>query len=89
VTEVVTPTTTMADTTLPTIEVLNYKDGDIITTSTIDVQVKVTDDQTPSDKIVVDGAGKHTLQNGLNTIIITAVDEAGNAGSTYIIIEKK
>ena len=88
--EVVTsPTTTVADTTPPTIEVLNYKDGDVVTTPTIDVQVKVTDDHTPSDKITVDGAGKHTLQNGSNTIIITALDEAGNAGSTYIIIEKK
>lgn len=80
---------TIADTTPPTIEVLNYKDGDVVTTPMIDVQVKVTDDHTPSDKITVDGVGKHTLQNGSNTIIITALDEAGNVGSTYIIIEKK
>lgn len=80
---------TIADTTPPTIEVLNYKDGDVVTTLMIDVQVKVTDDHTPSDKITVDGVGKHTLQNGSNTIIITALDEAGNVGSTYIIIEKK
>ncbi|MFA6090342.1 MAG: hypothetical protein WC774_01020 [Candidatus Gracilibacteria bacterium] len=87
---VVPPTTTVVvDTTPPTIEILNYKDGDVVTTSTIDIQVKVTDDHTPPDKIVVDGAGKHTLTNGSNTIIITALDEAGNAGSTYIIIEKK
>lgn len=79
----------VVDTTPPTIKVLNYKDGDVVTTPTIDVQVKVTDDHTPSDKITVDGAGKHVLINGSNTIIITAVDEASNAGSTYIIIEKK
>ena len=86
----VVPSTEMvADTTPPTIEVLNYKDGDVVTMSTIDIQVKVTDNQSPSDKITVDGAGTKTLQNGLNTIIITALDEAGNAGSTYIIIEKK
>ncbi len=81
--------TTPVDTTPPTIEVVNYKDGDIVTTSSINIQVKVTDNKTPSDKIIVDGAGLNVLQNGINTIIITALDEAGNAGSTYILIEKK
>lgn len=43
------------DTTPPTIEFLNYTDGDVITDKEIiDVQVLVTDDKTPSKNILIE-----------------------------------
>ena len=43
-----------ADITPPVIEFLNYKDGDVVSLSPIDVSVKVTDDRTPPEKIIIE-----------------------------------
>ncbi|MDD2916651.1 MAG: hypothetical protein PHH70_02275 [Candidatus Gracilibacteria bacterium] len=77
------------DTTPPVIEFTNYKDGDVVTDSLINVLVKVTDDQSASDKIVVSGAGRQRMKTGFNSVVVTATDEAGNVGSAYIVIEKQ
>lgn len=77
------------DTVPPTIEFLNYKDGDVTRLSSIDIQVSVADDRTARENIVVEGVGKYTLKTGFNPIVVSARDEAGNISSAYIIIEKK
>lgn len=80
---------TILDTTPPVIEFVNYKDGDIVNSSLINIQVKVTDDISPSEKITIEWAGRHRLKSDFNPIVVTAKDEAGNTTSSYIIIEKR
>lgn len=77
------------DVTPPTIEFLDYKDGDIVTARAIDIRVLSTDDHTASDKIVLEGTGRYVLKAGFNPIVVSAQDEAGNIATSYIIIEKQ
>ena len=77
------------DTTPPTIEFVNFKDGDIVVENTIYVEVSVNDDITPSESILVEWDGGYTLHSGFNSIVVSARDKAGNVASRYIIIEKK
>ncbi len=42
------------DTLPPVIEFSNYQNGQIVSANTIDVQVKVTDNITPSEQIIIE-----------------------------------
>jgi len=77
------------DTTSPVIQFLNYTDGDIVSTDAVDIQLKVTDNITSQDRIIVEWWGKHVLKTWFNPIIVSAQDEAWNVASSYIILEKK
>ena len=78
-----------ADTVPLIIQFLNYTDGEVVSTDTVNIQVKVTDNMTPSNQIVVEGEGIHILKPGFNPIIVSAQDEAWNVASKYIVLERK
>lgn len=77
------------DTIPPTIEFVNFQDGDIVLESSIYVEVSVNDNITPPESILVEWDGGYTLHTGFNSIVVSARDKAGNVASRYIIIEKK
>ena len=73
----------------PIIEIRNYKNKDVITTESIEVEVDITDDTSAPWNITITGTGKHILKAGYNPITVSARDEAGNIAVKYIIIERK
>ncbi len=73
----------------PIIEIRNYKNKDVITTESIEVEVDITDDTSAPWNITITGTGKHILKPGYNPITVSARDEAGNIAVKYIIIERK
>lgn len=42
------------DVTPPVIEFLDYKDGDVVSSETIDIRVQATDNYTASDKLILE-----------------------------------
>ncbi|MEF2175715.1 MAG: hypothetical protein V3575_04535 [Candidatus Absconditabacteria bacterium] len=72
----------------PSIQIINYKDGDIIDSDSINIQILVNDNISPLDKIKITGSGLHSLQIGINPIFVAAQDESGNIGIDYILVER-
>lgn len=81
--------TEIQDTEPPIIEILNYKNKQLITEPNINIQVKVTDNVSTSGSIIVEWDWLKDLIPWYNPIVVSATDEAGNVGATYIIIEKQ
>lgn len=79
----------VADTIPPIIEIVNYKNGDIASSESINIDLEYSDNITPSENIKTTWWWTHLLKTWFNPIVVSATDEAGNVATTYIIIEKK
>lgn len=80
---------TVIDTIPPIIEISNYKNGDVVTDSEINIILQYSDNVTATENIQTTGWWMHTLETGFNPIVVSARDEGWNIGTTYIILEKK
>ena len=81
--------TWVEDTTAPIIEIVNDKNGDIVNSESIDIDLEYSDNITPSENIQTTWWWTHTLKAWFNPIVVSATDEAWNTATTYIIVEKK
>ncbi len=77
------------DTEPPKIEITAPKDGTQFSSDTdsIIVSAKAWDAIDPNPTL--SGTGEFSLEQGFNSIIVTATDSAGNVGSTYVLVEKE
>lgn len=82
-------TEVVQDTLPPVVMITNLTNNQVVTDESVDVQLEVTDNVSVLENITTKWGWIQELKMGYNPIVVSATDEAGNTGVSYIIVERK
>lgn len=72
----------------PSVQIINYKDWDIVDSDSIYIELIATDNITPQNKLIITWNWHHSLQIWINPIFVAVQDESGNIWIDYILVER-